>query len=133
MPSNSLLTAIVESITIRSIPSMSSSTSTLSTCEEKRCPRSPRSSTALYIIVVGDMASIPPRKRLSMRDQPNACPASEPSILMEKIIVMAAMTGPLPILSIFLKLNSIPIVNIRNITPMLAHVSMLPVSLTVGV
>ena len=60
-PSNSLLTARVESITINTMARMSSIISTLSTRPAKRSFRSPMSSKALKIIVVDDMASIPPR------------------------------------------------------------------------
>ena len=133
MPSKSLLTASVESITISKMPRMSSRTSTLNTFEANFWLRSPRSSKALYMIVVELMASIPPRKRLSILPQPNACPKSEPSMLMAEIIVTAAIMGELPIFIIFLKLNSIPRVNIRNITPMFPHVSTEPRSLTVGI
>ena len=61
VPSTSLLTAIVESITISTMARMSSMMSTLSTRLAKRFSRSPMSSKALKIIVVDDIASIPPR------------------------------------------------------------------------
>ena len=61
VPSNSLLTASVESITINTIARMSSMMSTLSTRPAKRFCLNPMSSKALKIIVVDDMASIPPR------------------------------------------------------------------------
>ena len=85
------------------------------------------------MIVVELIASMPPRKRLSILPQPNMWPTDEPSMLMAEMMVTAAMTGPAPILTIFLKLNSMPSVNIRNITPMSAQVCMSAASVTVGV
>ena len=61
VPSNSLVTASVESITISTMANMSSRMSTLSTRPAKRFFRSPISSKALKIMVVDDIASIPPR------------------------------------------------------------------------
>ena len=60
-PSNSLLTANVESITISTMARMSSMMSTLSTRLAKRFCRKPMSSKALKMMVVDDMASMPPR------------------------------------------------------------------------
>ena len=61
VPSNSLLTARVESITMSTMARISSMMSTLSTSPAKRSLRSPISSNALKMMVVDDMASIPPR------------------------------------------------------------------------
>ena len=61
VPSNSLLTANVESITMSTMAKMSSMMSTLNTSLAKRFSRSPISSKALKMMVVEDMASIPPR------------------------------------------------------------------------
>ena len=61
VPSNSLLTARVESITMSTMARMSSMMSTLSTRLAKRSCRSPMSSKALKIMVVDDMASMPPK------------------------------------------------------------------------
>ena len=61
VPSNSLLTARVESITMSTMARMSSIMSTLSTRPAKRSFRRPMSSKALKMMVVDDMASIPPR------------------------------------------------------------------------
>ena len=60
-PSNSLLTASVESITMSTMARMSSIISTLSTSPAKRSFRSPMSSNALKMMVVDDMASMPPK------------------------------------------------------------------------
>ena len=60
-PSNSLLTASVESITMSTMARMSSMMSTLSTMAANRFWRSPMSSKALKMMVVDDMASIPPK------------------------------------------------------------------------
>ena len=61
VPSTSLLTASVESITMSTMARMSSMMRTLSTRPANRCCRSPMSSKALKMMVVDDMASIPPR------------------------------------------------------------------------
>ena len=60
-PSNSLLTASVESITMSTMARMSSMMSTLSTRLANRFCRRPMSSKALKMMVVDDIASIPPR------------------------------------------------------------------------
>jgi len=73
-------------------------------------------------MVVDDMAIIPPRKRQSIRFQPNAMPTPMPSNIMQKITVQAAITAVPPTLTIFLKLNSSPKANNKKITPMSAHV-----------
>ena len=52
---------------------------------------------------------------------------------MQNMTVQAAMTGPRPILTIFLKENSSPRVNIRKITPISDHRCMLVKSSTEGV
>lgn len=61
VPSMWRLTASVESMTMSTMARMSSSMSTLSTIPANFCLSTPRSWNALYIIVVDDMASIPPR------------------------------------------------------------------------
>ena len=76
------------------------------------------------MMVVDDMASIPARKCPFMRDQPRAPATMMPMVIMEKMMVMAAMTGANPILRIFLNEKSSPRAKSRNITPICAHVSM---------
>ena len=61
VPSNSLLTASVESMTMSTMARMSSMMSTLRTRLAKRLWRRPMSSKALKMMVVEDMASIPPK------------------------------------------------------------------------
>ena len=70
VPSNSLLTARVESITISTMASISSMMSTLSTRLANLSFLTPISSKALKIIVVDDIASIPPRYMQSISLQP---------------------------------------------------------------
>ena len=82
------------------------------------------------MIVVDDMASIPPRKIQSILPQPKPWPTRMPSVIIEKIIVRAAITGAIPILRIFLNEKSSPNENRRNITPMSAHVWISPLSTT---
>ena len=85
------------------------------------------------MMVVLDMASMPPRNRLFMLPQPNRWPTMLPTLIMQNMTLQEAMTGPMPILTIFLNENSRPSVNIKNMTPMSAHVCMLLISLTLGV
>ena len=122
--------ARAESITIITMASMSSRMSTLITMPVKRCCRSPRSSKALYMMVVELMASMPPRNMQSMRPQPKAWPTVMPSTIMQNTTKHVAMNGDDPILSIFLNEKSRPRENNRNITPMSAHVCMLAISTT---
>ena len=82
------------------------------------------------MMVVEDIASMPPRKMQSMWFQPNACPTAMPSIAMEKTMLIAAMTGAMPIFRTFLNEKSRPSANSRNITPMSAHVWMSALSMT---
>ena len=88
------------------------------------------SSRALYMIVVELMASMPPRNMQSMRSHPKPWPTTMPSIIMQKMMVQADMTGDTPIFTIFLNEKSSPSENSRNITPMSAHVFMLALSIT---
>ena len=122
--------AKADSMTINTMAMTSSSISTLITRPANFCWRSPRSSNALYMIVVDDMASMPPRKMQSVRVHPNRCPVRVPVTIMQKMMVRAAMTGAMPILSIFLKENSSPNEKSRNMTPMSAQVCTSPLSIT---
>ena len=76
------------------------------------------------------MASMPPKKMQSMRDQPNACPVTMPINIMLNTMQQVAMTGDTPILMIFLKEKSRPSEKSRNITPMSPHIRMLALSTT---
>ena len=118
------------SITINTMARMSSSMSTLITNPAKRCCRKPRSSNALYIMVVELMASIPPRNMQSMRLHPKACPAIMPSIIMQNTTLHVAIIGEMPIFSIFLNEKSSPKEKRRNITPISPHVPMSALSTT---
>ena len=82
------------------------------------------------MMVVELMASIPPRKIQSICFHPKRCPTTMPSDIMQKMMVQAAMTGAAPILRIFLKEKSSPREKRRNITPILAHISMFSASTT---
>ena len=129
-PSRLAPDANAESITIITMASMSSRMSTLITMPAKRCCRSPRSSNALYMIVVELMASIPPRNMQSMRPHPKVCPTVMPSAIMRNTMAHVAMMGDEPILRIFLNEKSSPSEKSRNITPMSAHVWMSAMSTT---
>ena len=123
-PAGLLPAAIADSITIITMARMSSSMSTLITSPAKRCCLRPRSSKALYIMVVELIANIPPRKMQSMRLHPKAWPATMPSTTMQNTTEHVAITGEAPILIIFLNEKSRPKENRRNITPMSPHVPM---------
>ena len=74
VPSNSLVTAIVESKTISKITTISSTTRTPKTVRAKFFVLTPSSSNALIIMVVEELASIPPRNILSITLQPSQRP-----------------------------------------------------------
>ena len=84
-------------------------------------------------MVVDDMANMPPRKRQSESLHPSIRPAVLPIPAIKAMTRQALTMGFTPIFTIFLKENSSPRLNIRKMTPMELHVSMLAVSLTVGV
>ena len=84
------------------------------------------------MIVVDDMASIPPRNMQFIWLQENSLPTQMPKSIMEKTMVRAAMMGALPILRIFLKEKSRPREKSRNITPMSAHDCMFSLSTARG-
>ena len=132
LPSGELPLATALSITIMTMARMSSRMRTLITKPANFCWRSPRSSNALYMIVVDDMASIPPRNMQFIWLQENSFPTQMPKSIMEKTMVRAAMMGALPILRIFLKEKSRPREKSRNITPMSAHDCMFSLSTARG-
>ena len=120
-PSGLLPLAIALSITIITMARISSKISTLMTSPANCCCRNPKSSNALYIIVVELMASIPPRKIQSIFPHWNSRPTITPRMDMKKMMVRVEITGEAPIFRIFLNEKSSPKENSRNITPMSAH------------
>ena len=133
IPSKCLLTAKALNITINRMPSISSMISTEITPEAKRFPLKPMSSKALYMMVVELMLSIPPRKILSIMFQPKSDATIPPMPIMQHITIIAVRMGCIPMRTIFLKENSKPNVNMRNMTPKSLHSSMPPMLLTEGV
>ena len=85
------------------------------------------------MMVVEDIAIMPPRNRQSILLHPKAEPTAMPSMIMQKMTVQAAITAGPPTLTIFLKLNSSPNAKSRKMTPMSAHTFMLALSMTEGV
>ena len=81
-------------------------------------------------MVVDDMASIPPRNTQFICVQPKALPTRMPSVIIEKTIETAAITGAMPILRIFLNEKSNPSANSKKSTPMSAHVWIFSLSTT---
>ena len=82
------------------------------------------------MMVVDDMASMPPRKMQSILGHSKMRPTQTPSIDMQKMMLMADMMGDAPIFTIFLNEKSRPSENSRNITPMSAHSWIFSVSAT---
>ena len=107
--------------------------STLSTMLAKRCWRRPMSSNALKMMVVLDMANMPPRKMQSICFQPKAWPVKNPTVIMHRMMEQAAMMGAAPIFMIFLNENSKPRANRRKMTPMSLHRCTFSISVTLGI
>ena len=82
------------------------------------------------MMVVDDMASMPPRNTQSMRAHPKRWPTTVPANIMQRMMVMAAIMGAMPILSIFLNEKSRPRENSRKMTPMSAHICTSALSIT---
>jgi hypothetical protein len=76
---------------------------------------------AFSFIVVEDMDSRPPRKMPSIVVQPIISPSRMPTTNIPIHLMPAISMAPLPTLRSFLKLNSSPSPNIRNIMPMSDH------------
>ena len=129
-PSGLFPLAIVLSITIITMARMSSNMSTLITVEAKPCCVSPISEKALYIMVVELIATIPPRKMQSISFHPKLCPTMTPNVIIQKMMVQAAMIGEAPIFRIFLMEKSNPNEKSKKITPMSAHVCISDLSTT---
>ena len=113
--------AMALNITIMTMARMSSNIRTLITLPANCCCRRPKSSKALYMIVVELMANMPPRKMQSIFAQPKAWPTLMPNAIMQKMMMAAEMTGEAPIFNIFLKEKSSPKLNSVNITPISAQ------------
>ena len=78
------------------------------------------------------MESIPPRNMDSILLQPIASPTRNPRMNIPTHWVMAVMSALLPTLRSFLKLNSKPSANRRNMMPMSDHSLTSAVLETVG-
>ena len=133
VPSNSRLTAIVDSNTMSKITTISSTTSTPKTTRAYCLVLMPNSSKARMIIVVDELASIPPRNRLSMKDHPISRPSQYPVAVIKAISTKAVIEAAPPTRNNFLKLNSSPRLKRRKITPISASVLILSLSITDGV
>ena len=118
---------------ISKMPKISSRISTENTSCANLLLNHPKSSNALYIIVVEEMLNIPPRKRLSKLLHPKSCPIVAPTPTIAAIVSELATTGRIPILATFLSENSNPNTNIKKMTPISLHTSMLLWSCTEGI
>ena len=125
VPSNCRLTAIEESNTISIIANRSSTTSIPKATFANLCLPKFMSSMALNTMVVDDILIIPPRNNELISFHPSNCPNRKPTDIIPITIVPAAINAVLPTCNNFLKLNSNPIANKRNNTPISPHVSTL--------
>ena len=73
------------------------------------------------MMVVDDIASIPPRKMQSIWLHLKLWPTKMPSIVIQKMMVMVEIMGEAPIFRIFLNEKSSPNEKSRNMTPMSAQ------------
>ncbi len=131
-PSTLLLSAIDESNTIITTAKRSSTISTAKTKEANFCWRSPISVKALIMIVVDDMDSIPPRKRLLMLLKLRIRPIENPAHIIPLTIIKAVTTAEPPELSNLRKLNSRPRENSRTTMPISAQKSIFASVVTDG-
>ena len=131
-PANLFDTASVESNTISTTAIRSSNTRAPNTSGANGFSLRPRSSYALIIMVVDDIDSIPPRNIDSMLLHPIASPTMKPNMNIPTHWVTAVIRALLPTLSSFLKLNSSPRANSRNIIPISDHSLTVAVLVTVG-
>ena len=81
----------------------------------------PKSSKALIMMVVDDMASIPPKKILSITLHPIRYPEKKPTQNMMTISATEAMMAVAPTLKSFRKLNSRPRANSKKMIPISDH------------
>ncbi len=132
VPANCWLTARVVNNTSNKMATRSSTISTPNTSPANFCDFTPISSKARIIMVVDDTERIPPRKMLSMTDQPRSCPVKNPKTSISTTSTMAVMEAEPPTLTSFLKLNSSPRLNSRKITPISDQVWIPFSSTTVG-
>lgn len=92
----------------------------------------PKSSTFFMVIMVEDMASMTPRKRLFMGPQPRARPSRTPTPPMPAAWMPADKSPGPPTSASLCRENSSPRPNMRKITPMSDQTSMPPRSWMVG-
>lgn len=82
--------------------------------------------------IVEDMLITQPKNTLFMSLHPSILPTRYPRGTMPQITVIAVTIAACPTVLSFVKLNSRPSPNIRNTIPILAQVSILSISTTVG-
>ena len=121
-----------DNITIISTANRSSTISTANTWEANLRWRRPRSVSAVRIIVVNDIDSIPPRNMLLIFEKPSSWPILKPAIIIPTTMISAVTIADPPVLSSFLKLNSSPREKSRTTMPISAQKSMLSAWATVG-
>ena len=119
-------------MTIITTANRSSTISTANTSEANFFCRSPRSVNAFIIMVVDDMESMPPRKRLLMLVKPSRWPIPNPVTIMPATIIRAVTTAEPPVLTSFLKLNSRPREKSSTMIPIWAQNSMFASVVTEG-
>ncbi len=123
--------ATAVSTAMKRIANRSSTRSTPTTKSRSR-PRTFRSSNALAMMVVLDIATIAPAKTLSIADQPNARPARKPSQTMMLDCTSAVIPDVGPTCTSLRRLNSSPRPNMSRMTPSSESVWTTPRSATSG-
>ncbi len=106
--------------------------STAKTREANFFCRRPMSVNALMMMVVDDIESIPPRKRLLILLKSSKWPMANPAHIIPVTIISAVTTAEPPEFMSFLKLNSRPSENSSTTMPIWAQKSMLASVVTEG-
>jgi hypothetical protein len=99
---------MVDNKTINRITTISSTIRTPKTTLTNCIYLTPISSKARIIIVVDELASIPPNNKLSITDHCNHRPSKNPDTVMKPISTNAVIDAAPPTRNNFLKLNSKP-------------------------
>ena len=121
LPANDWDTAIVESRTMRRIAMRSSTTKVPKTIPAYDLSFSPMSSKDLITTMVEDIDNNPPRKMLSIMLQFRACAVTKPIMNTPTNFRRAVTIALEPTFISFLKLNSRPSPNMRNMIPISDH------------
>lgn len=131
-PSMFAPTARVESTTMRNTAAISWITSTPKTSPANPLSFRCSSSNVFAMIVVDEMAIMPPRNRLVRSGQPSRVPHVNPATIISPISMSAVRMAGRPAVASLVILNSSPRPNMRKMTPISDQTEMLSVSETSG-